>query len=300
MRRILKYLVIVLGAIGVWRVLAWRRGQAAPIDPLTLILNPDEAKREGRFVAGIKSIQNLRDIGGYVTENGQTVRWGRVYRGASLATLTPEDGKAILALGLKIVCDLRTPEEVAPAPDIIPDPALIEYLHLPVTQETSRLIRLRILLFERHKLGDTLIEAYTRVMVDSNARLVGDILRRVADEKNLPMLIHCSAGKDRTGVVVALLLRLLGVSEKIVIEDYSLSNLYYAYFREITGRIIRQLSYFGISEAEMSPLLMANPATMEAALRHIDANYGSIEAYLMNAAGLDAAAIAQIRANMLE
>jgi protein-tyrosine phosphatase len=114
------------------------------------------------------------------------------------------------------------------------------------------------------------------------------------------MLIHCSAGKDRTGVAVALLLRLLGVPEQTVIEDYSLSNLYYEYFRDITAQIIRQLSYFGISEAEMSPLLMANPATMTAALRHIDAKYGSIEAYLTTAAGLDAAALKRIRANMLE
>jgi hypothetical protein len=181
MRLILKYLVVVLGVVGVWRVLARWRGTPAPIDPLTLILNPDEAKREGRFVAGISSIKNLRDIGGYLTEDGKSVRWGRIYRGASLANLTPEDGAAILRMGLKTVCDLRTLEEVTPAPDIIPDSDLIEYWHLPVTQETNRLARLRILLFERGKLGDTLIEAYTRVMVDHNARLIGDILRRIAD-----------------------------------------------------------------------------------------------------------------------
>lgn len=298
MRTILKYLVVVLGAVGVWRGLAWLRGKPEAIDPQSLILRPEEAQREGRFLR-LNSVANLRDIGGYRTIDGKTVRWNRVYRGAALANLSPEDSQALLDRGLKLVCDLRTEEEAADAPDILPD-GTVEYLHLPAKQETNRLSRLRILLFERHKLHDTLVKAYTRIMIDNNAAIFAAILRRIADEKNLPLLIHCTAGKDRTGIAIALLLRLLGVSEQTVLEDYSLSNLYYDYYRKVTGRILRQLSYFGVSEEEARPLLIANPATLAAMFRHIDTKYGSVEGYLTAAVGLDDTTLARIRANLLD
>ncbi|MCU0515144.1 MAG: tyrosine-protein phosphatase [Anaerolineae bacterium] len=297
MRAFLKSLVIILGAAGLWRWLAWRRGAPPPVEPQSLILKPEEAQRPGRFLP-LASIANLRDIGGYHTTDGQMVRWNRVYRGAALANLSPEDAAALHERGLKLVCDLRTHEEIAAAPDRMPH-AGVEYLHLPALQETSRLNRLRIMLLERDRLRDTLVDAYTRIMIDNNAALFGTLLRRVADEDALPLLIHCTAGKDRTGIAVALLLRLLGVPEDTVIEDYSLSNLYYDYFRQVTRPVLRQLAYFGITEAEASPLLLADPATLRAMFRHLEARYGTVAQYLQTAAGLDAATIDRIRASLL-
>lgn len=297
MRNLLRFFVILIGALGFWRLLAWRRGKPEPLDPQSLIINPEEAQTPGRFL-NLDSVANLRDIGGYRTTDGRTVRWQRIYRGASLAFLTAEDAAKLAEMGLKIICDFRTKEEAAANPDILPEN--VEYMRLTVrTNEDTRWQRLRILLFERGRLGDTLVEMYTRIMIDQNAALFGTIFRRIADENNLPLLMHCSAGKDRTGVAIALLLRVLGVPENTVIADYSLSNLYFEYFRKITAPVIQRAAQLGITEEEMRPLLLAHPNTLQTMLAYIDAKYGSVEKYLRDAAGLEDATLEKIRANLL-
>lgn len=299
MQKLLRLVVIVIGALGLWRLLAWRRGKPEPIDPQSLIINPAEAHTPGRFL-DLKSVANLRDIGGYKTADGQTVRWQRIYRGASLAFLSPEDGQKLMALGIKWVCDFRSEEEAAADPDILPDSA-IGYLPLPALSNVdTRWQRLRILLLERNHLGDTLVDLYTRIMIDNNAALFGKLFEHVADEKNLPLLVHCSAGKDRTGIAMALLLRYLGVPESTVVADYTLSNLYYDYFRKIATPMLQRLAALGIRADEMQPLLVANPNTLQTMLAYVDAKYGSIEKYLREKVGLSDAVLAQVRANLLE
>jgi protein-tyrosine phosphatase len=298
MRNIAKVGVMALGAVGLWQVLGRLRGVPEAIDPIKLILNPDEAQREGRMLPH-KSIANLRDVGGYSTMEGKTVRWNRVYRGASLVALTEDDAKGLAERGLKIVCDLRMPTEAADAPDIMPHES-VRYVTLPFKQSSDRLTQLRILLFQRQKLADTLRQTYTRVMIDNNPAVIGDFLRLVAEEDNLPLLVHCSAGKDRTGVVIAVLLRLLGVPEQTVLEDYSLSNLYYDYFINISAKIIKQLGVFRVSEAEVRPLFLADPATLKTTLDYIEAKYGSVEEYVTTHTGVTPEMVARIRANLLE
>jgi protein-tyrosine phosphatase len=242
----------------------------------------------------------LRDIGGYTTTHGQTIRWQRVYRGASLAFLSPEDGQKLVEMGIKLVCDFRSEEEAATDPDILPDKTM-QYLALPArSNDDTRWRRLRILLFERNRLGDTLVDMYTRIMIDNNAALFGKLFERIADEKNLPLLVHCAAGKDRTGIAMALLLRYLGVPESTVVADYTLSNLYFEYFRKITAPVIQRVAKLGISEAEMQPLLVAHPNTLQTMLAYVDAKYGSVEKYLREKVGLSDTTLAQVRANMLE
>ncbi len=298
MRNVAKAGVVALGAVGIWQALARWRGVPDTIDPQTLILNPDEAQREGRMLPH-KSVANLRDVGGYPAMDGKTVRWNRVYRGASLVALTDEDAVGLTERGLKIVCDLRMATEIADAPDKLPH-ANVRYVKLPFTQNSDRLTQLRILLFQRQRLADTLRETYTQVMIDKNPAVIGDFLRLVAEADNLPLLVHCSAGKDRTGVVIAVLLRLLGVPEQIVLEDYSLSNLYFQYFLDISAKIIKQLGVFRVSEAEARPLFLADPKTLKITLDYIESRYGSLEQYVITQAGLTPQQVAQIRANLLE
>lgn len=298
MRNLVKIGVVAMGTVGIWQAIARMRGVPEAIDPLKLILNPDEAKREGRMLPH-KSIANLRDVGGYPAMDGKTVRWNRIYRGASLVALTDDDAKGLAERGLKIVCDLRMPTEVADAPDIMPHDS-VRYVTLPFKQSSDRLTQLRILLFQRQKLADTLRQAYTRVMIDNNPAVIGDFLRLVADEDNLPLLVHCSAGKDRTGVVIAVLLRLLGVPEDTVLADYSLSNLYYDYFINISAKIIKQLGVFRVSEAEVRPLFLADPETLKTTLDYIEKKYGSVEQYVTTHTGITPEMVAKIRANLLE
>jgi protein-tyrosine phosphatase len=298
MRTLAKVGVTAAGAVGLWQILARWRGVPAEIDPQSLILNPDEAQREGRMLPH-KSVANLRDIGGYKTHDGKTVRWNRLYRGASLVALSEEDAIDLTNRGLKIVCDLRTQSEASAAPDKMPHES-VRYMALPFKQSANRLTQLRILLFQRQRLANTLRHAYTQVMIDKNPSVIGDFLRMIAEADNLPLLVHCSAGKDRTGVVVAVLLRLLGVPEQTVLEDYSLSNLYFPYFLEISSKIIKQMGAFRITEAEARPLFLADPQMLKETLAYIETHYGSVETYVTTRAGLTAEQVARIRANMLE
>lgn len=243
---------------------------------------------------------NFRDIGGYTTRDGKRLRWGRVYRSGQLSNLTDGDHRYLAQIGVRLVCDLRAEEEVAEEPDNLP--GNVTYTHLPLTTDTdvSRRRRLRAILFNRHRLPDVMREVYTRLIIDSNGPLMGSIMRRLAHPENLPAIIHCTAGKDRAGVTAALVMLALGVPEETVIADYTLSNRYYADFRDIADKALKPLARFGVKGDDLYPLITANPAVLRHALDYMRDKYGSVEGYLREAAGVDDALIASLRANLLE
>ena len=115
----------------------------------------------------------------------------------------------------------------------------------------------------------------------------------------LPALIHCTAGKDRTGLVVALLLLTLGVTEETVLADYTLSNLFYDHFRKGIMADLKQVAPWGLSADDLQDLLLVKAKTLQGALVHLRENYGSLEAYLRNQAGVSDETIAQLRQNWL-
>ena len=161
------------------------------------------------------------------------------------------------------------------------------------------LVRVRALLFNRRKLGLLLTRAYIEVMLRRNGQIFRSIFERIADEDNLPLLIRCTAGKDRTGLSVALLLLALGVEEETVIADYSLSNLYFEDFQAFAATAIKPLGIMGLSVEDMQPLLVADPNTLEATLTHLRGEYGSVESYLRDVAGVDSTLLDRVRANLL-
>jgi protein-tyrosine phosphatase len=289
------WLIAALG-VGALAALLLRRAPAYP-DPKSLILPvPDDSAHQRILPLG--SVANFRDVGGYQTADGRRVRWGKVYRSGSLAHVSSEDMERIAALGIRLVCDLRSAEEVAQSPDR-PLPGA-HYLHLPLVAENDTLVRLRALLFNKRKLPHMLIETYTRVMLEDNAALYGGILRRLADADNLPALIHCTAGKDRTGIAAALLLVLLGVPEAVVVADYTLSNHYYDSYLTFVAGAIKPIRWLRVKPEDLKPLLLADARSMQTALDHLRARYGSVEMYLKRAAGVDDEVIARLRANLLD
>jgi protein-tyrosine phosphatase len=252
-----------------------------------------------RFIE-LEGVVNFRDVGGYKTADGQRVRHGLVFRSGNLMRLTDADIAKLDVIGFKLVCDLRSKEEVAEEPDRLSTNPAPQYLHLPLTMEDDRLRRLRALMTGPQSILPMMPEMYTRTIIDGNATLYGGLLRRLAEPDNLPTLIHCTAGKDRTGVAVALLLLLLGVPDEVVIADYSLSNLFFDTFFEYGKRVAHSLRWFGVRAEDLSPLFMANPETLRTTIAHIRTKYGSVEGYLRDAAGLDEATMATLRANFLE
>ncbi|MCS6836485.1 MAG: tyrosine-protein phosphatase [Anaerolineae bacterium] len=248
----------------------------------------------------LPSLPNLRDFGGYPTRDGRRVKRGLLYRASSLAHLSDDDLTKLEELGLRLICDLRTPEEVAEAPDRLPQSA--EYLHLPAHAAHNSRPSLRNvfgMMMKRGYLERILPRLYTEVMIDQNPHVFAEIFRRVA-EGQLPLLIHCTAGKDRTGLSAALLLSWLGVEDELIVQDYSISNLFYDDFARISSRLLKQLGQLGIKEAEVYPLMVADPRTMETTLAHIRHYYGSVEAYLRGPGGLDTATLQAVKERLIE
>ena len=238
---------------------------------------------------------NFRDVGGYRTADGRAVRWGQVYRAGSLAELTDADVPALGALGLRLVCDLRSADELARHADRLPPGAT--YTHRPVLGEVGRLRRVVTLYRKRHRLQE-LLEQISRLMLDQNGPVLAGVLRLAADPANRPLVIHCTAGKDRTGLSVALLLLALGVPEETVVADYTLSN---HAFDVLAGRMrpeMARLYSFGFNEAQLQPLLLAEARTLRGALAYIRRRYGSLDWYLQRA-GLREETLEALREELL-
>ncbi len=238
---------------------------------------------------------NFRDVGGYQTADGRAVRWGQVYRAGSLAELTDDDVAALGALGLRLVCDLRSADELARHADRLPPGAT--HAHRPIVGEVSRLRRVVTLYRKRHRLQE-LLQEVNQVMLDQNGPTFVDVLLLAADPANRPLVIHCTAGKDRTGLAVALLLLALGVPEETVVADYTLSN---HAFDVLAGRMrpeMARLYSLGFGEAQLQPFLLAEARTLRGALAHLRRRYGSLDWYFQRA-GLSADTLDALRAELL-
>lgn len=181
----------------------------------------------------LEGAQNFRDIGGYPAAGGKKIKRGLVYRSDSLYKLTDADYEKLSTLGIATVCDFRssyererevtvwkakpTPEMMNPAmgggaaPGQDPTKTFIGPLLAAETPEQA------------NALADTMMRTGMIKMINEEAGQIGKMLRRLTDTDK-PMLYHCTAGKDRTGVSTAFLMKILGVPEESIYEDYLLVN----------------------------------------------------------------------------
>lgn len=246
------------------------------------------------------SIVNLRDIGGYQTRTGQQVRWGCVYRSGDLSNLSEADAAYLRQLGLRLVCDLRTSEEVEKSANrLLGGDA--HYLHHPIYErEKGDGHWVRSLLLKRGRLEDVwLQDVYLARFVESRATAFGRVLTMLADPQNYPTLLHCTAGKDRTGISIALLLALLGVPDETIVADYTLSNLFYEQLLTAVEEDTKRLALFGIQTADLFPILTSRDTVLRATLAYMRDNYGSIADYAQTKARVTAVTIEQLRENLL-
>jgi protein-tyrosine phosphatase len=232
---------------------------------------------------------NLRDIGGYPTADGRRVRWRTVLRGAGLHRLRGEDGERVAALGLRTAIDLRTPAEHAGAGGV---PAAIgaETVHLPLIAQTWPQ--------PLPAAGDAslafLLARYEEMLVEGGPSIAA-ALRILARPERVPAVFFCAAGKDRTGVLAAVLLALLGVDDDDVAADYHLS-------RDQVARIMaRRRARRGLDPMIDQPdvMLDAPPGAITGLLAGIRERHGSIERYAAEI-GVGAETVAGLRAALLE
>ncbi|MBN2467217.1 MAG: tyrosine-protein phosphatase [Deltaproteobacteria bacterium] len=242
---------------------------------------------------------NFRDLGGYQTGNGGRVRWGRIFRSDHLSRLTDRDQGLIRNMGIRLVCDFRTLAEARTAPDRLPGDHLIEYVNLPILNgdlDPSRV-------FEKVRHGDVswltnefLITMY-REIIDESASVWATVFHRLAQPESLPLVFHCTGGKDRSGVCAALILLSLGVSEETVIYDYGLSDVYNAPRLE---ELYKEISSFGIPPEKIAPYLTVPRFLIVFFLRHLRETYGSAVKYLTTIAGVSEKTVNQLRQNLLD
>lgn len=261
---------------------------------------PEHVKR--RHVA-LEGARNFRDLGGYATEDGRRVRWGLFYRADSLGELTDADLARIHALGIQLVCDFRSAEEKAEEPDRLPAADPPELVELPILDDSFSPSAFREKITSG-ELGDLdlrqmLIEG-NRLFATRYAPVYAAMFERLTQRESLPAVVHCTAGKDRTGFAAAVVLRTLGVPEETVYEDFLLTNHYTADEIERTLWIIRFASLFRTDPEQVRPVLGVERAYLEAAFEAIQEGYGSFDAYRREALGLDDAETAAFRQLALE
>jgi len=250
----------------------------------------------------LQGADNFRDLGGYATSDGRHVRWGLLYRSNALSGLTDRDLAYLSRERIRLVCDFRTESvrRADPDPPLPPIPA--EKLDLPVAQQgvNPRRIRERIRTGGISALGieNTLLRAYRNFVIEDSDRWA-TLLARISETDNLPTVMHCTAGKDRTGFASALILLTLGVPEETVFEDYLLTNDYRQKYFAFVLRWAPLYSLFRTQPDDLLPLLEARPEYLAASLSTIRERYGSLDAYLAGPLGVTPERRAALERNLL-
>jgi protein-tyrosine phosphatase len=247
--------------------------------------------------------QNFRDLGGYPTEDGRHVRWGLFFRSDKLSDLSDRDLDEVRELGLKLVCDFRTPYEREEDPDRLPEPNPPEVALLEIGDESFAMETLQ----EKISSGDLGDTDLRQMLTDANRLFASQfapqyqaMLDRLTVPENLPALVHCTGGKDRAGFASAVILRTLGVPEDIVFEDFLLTNHYTANKIEQTLWLIRVISLFRVDPDAVRPILGVERGYLEAAFDEIRKQHGSFDDYRRSALGVDDARVATFRDFALE
>lgn len=259
--------------------------------PSSLITQDADRSRYIKMV----SLPNFRSIGGYTGADGRLVHPGVGYRSAHWGDLSPSDAERITAMGVRTVIDLRSEPEQAAEPDNVPEG--VRRVSIPIFEERQGMGPvLPALLFRRRALYDYMREGYLAIVRDYPEEL-GEVLRVFADAENLPVVIHCNAGKDRTGVAVALLLAAVGVPQSTILADYSLSNQ--AFSLLIADNADPRFPWVGLNPIDLGPLMLADPTWLANVFEFIDTQYGSLDRYLRIRVGLSDLELSRIRENLL-
>jgi protein-tyrosine phosphatase len=237
---------------------------------------------------------NFRDIGGYATQDGRTVRWGRVYRAGVLSYFTDRDHSTLHGLDVRAICDLRRAEEREREPSAWPAGANQQrptHLHWDDGTNTPTI---RSFAARRPSTAagmfDAMIDLY-RALPEWMAPRIHGMLECIATGA-VPVVVHCAAGKDRTGVAIAVLLRAINVSQQTAIEDYLLTNEAGDFEHFLRNRHDTQLGLTDIHHPLLSMpddirrvLFMAHADFLQAAFDSIE-GLGGLDRYLQKTVGI--------------
>lgn len=261
------------------------------------------------FVPGtplpFEKTENFRQLGGYTGADGRQVKCGQIYRSGALADAvrTPHDKALLESLGLRSIFDFRSSQERS----FLPDPALPGARQFDISAMVSsdgQEVNFDIASFFTMT-ADQLNQVFQQVHLSYAAlpfenEAYKEMFRQLL-AGNTPLLFHCSAGKDRTGVAAALILLALGVSRQDVMEDYLLTNTCRAATRaELGEKFAAAMGNTPARDAVVNLFTGVQRESLELALDAIDQRYPSFEAYLQDQYGIGAAGLEKLRQMYLE
>jgi protein-tyrosine phosphatase len=239
-----------------------------------------------RMIA-LEGAVNFRDLGGYETGDGRQTRWRTLFRADGLGELTEADLSVLRQLGIRTVIDLRSGSELERGRfDVDAHP--VAFHHFPFIDELPDAQD-----FDRRP--GLLGTQYLEIVRDAGGQILA-ALDVLASPDALPAVFHCTAGKDRTGVLSAVLLSLLGVDEPTVVADYALSG---SAMLALRAKLIAKYPEGRETLESIDEVFSADPVQMERLLDHLEEQYGSVTAYV-DGLGAGPGLVETLRAALLE
>lgn len=255
-----------------------------------LLENTNDSHSEEHYIS-FKHTTNFRDIGGLPTMEGKKVKFGLVFRSDNLSKLKRREFDRFNALQIQTVIDLRTKNEIESKKDNLPENVI--YFASPIVSDQGDLMaqmKGKVLRGEvsEEESRALMKEFYTKCITD-NIPLLQEIIQKIAIAEE-PILYHCSAGKDRTGIVTALLLSILKVDRETITNEYLLSNYYRSAKIKST---IQKAKLLKVIRPNLKTTVILNFMSVDsdyinAVFETIDQNYGGVDAFITNELGINA------------
>lgn len=241
---------------------------------------------------------NFRDLGGYATDDGRRVRWGRVFRSGHMANLTDEGKRDFAALGIRAVCDFRMSEERETENAVLPGSPALATLDIPPGVGDRHYFH-RVFASTRDPavVTDALHDTMRAIVNNAGSRYARmfDVLLAAREGS---VLLNCSAGKERTGIGSALFLSALGVPRATVLQDFLLSRTYFPALSEVP-RVREKYGVQAATEDEaialVMPLLETHASYLEAAFAAIEDKHTSVDEFLARVCGIGPAERRELR-----
>ncbi|KAL4264489.1 Protein-tyrosine phosphatase-like protein [Pleurotus pulmonarius] len=250
----------------------------------------------------IPGVINVRDLGAYLsnTHPGKLTKPNLMLRSAEISGITPEGIDRLRELGITKVFDLRSDTEIEKYDTPVPEIEGIEIIRAPVFQKEDYSPEMMAKRYKLYASGKTeaFMELYSQIL-DHGGQAFGAVLKHIHDRPTEGCLFHCTAGKDRTGLLAAILLKLAGVDNESIAKDYALTRVGREPARPmIMARLAKEPLFASNNEAALN-MFTCRHETMTSFLELLDKNYGGVEEYLKKYINLSDAEINRIRENIL-
>jgi len=234
----------------------------------------------------LRKVPNFRDIGGIKTQEGKTIVWGKIFRSGHLNGLSRRGIKTVEELGVATIVDLRTAEEISKKPDRYADSTRY-FNYNAFEEEQDQLIKTRRAVFKGTISAEesiALLKDFYGYYPTENTEIISKIIKTLLDQ-NHAVLFHCSAGKDRTGLISALILSILKVDRETIYQEYLLSNNYRqkSIEKQLRWIPIGRLVYPSLNQEVVENFSWINTRYLQAAFDEIDLKYGSMDNYILQA-----------------